>query len=73
MKPQSVPPWAKETTGLYTRYMSLTRAIRANDNRARHARDAEEKAHYLNANQKLERQRAKLVAKTPHQKDKNNA
>lgn len=73
MKPQSVPPWAKETTGIYTRYMALTRAIRANDNKARYARDAEERAHYLAANQELELQRAKLVAKTSAQKDKNNA
>ena len=74
MKPQSVPPWAKETTaGTYTRYMALTRAIRANDNKARYARDAQERAHYLDANQELERQRAKLVRKTTHQKDKNKA
>ena len=71
MKPQSVPPWAKETTaGTYTRYMALTRAIRANDNKARYA---EERAHYLAANQELELQRAKLVAKTSAQKDKNKA
>ena len=74
MKPQSVPPWAKETSsGTYTRYMALTRAIRANDNRVRYARDAEERAHYLAANQELEHQRAKLVRKTTRQKDKNNA
>ncbi|MBF0809399.1 hypothetical protein E4U03_12410 [Rothia nasimurium] len=74
MKPQSVPPWAKETTsGLYTRYMALTRAIRANDNRAMHARDAQERAHYLAANQVLEKKRAQLAPKPPHQKDKNKA
>lgn len=74
MKPQSVPPWAKETTaGTYTRYMALTRAIRANDNRALHARDAEERAHYLEGNRVLEQKRAKLVAKTTTQKGKNNA
>lgn len=68
MKPQSVPPWAKETTGTGTRYAALTRAIRANENRARYARDAQERAHYLEANQVLERKRAQLAPaerKTP--------
>lgn len=73
MKPQSVPPWAKESTGLYTRYMALTRAIRANDNRARYARDPDERAHYLEANQVLEKKRAELAHKPPRQKDKNKA
>lgn len=67
-RPKTRLPWTQQTSDKKFKKALLTRAIRANENRARNTRDPEERAHYLEANQVLERKRAQLTPaerKTP--------
>lgn len=45
--PQTRWPWARASTDTNVKKALLTRAINANLNRARHARDTEEQAYHL--------------------------
>lgn len=59
-RPKTRLPWTQQTTGTNARHAALTRAIRANENRAKHTRDPEERAHYLTWAGKLTQARDRL-------------
>lgn len=59
-RPKTRLPWTQQTTDTKFKKSLLTRAIRANENRARHTRDSEERAHYLTWARRLIKERAKL-------------
>ncbi|WP_237220418.1 hypothetical protein [Rothia nasimurium] len=58
--PQTRWPWAQTSTDTNVKKALLTRAIRANLNRAKHARDTEEQAYHLAWAQRLIKERNKL-------------
>lgn len=58
--PQTRWPWAQQTIGAKARHAALTRAIRANLNRARHTRDPEERDYHLTWARRLIKERERL-------------
>lgn len=59
-RPKTRLPWTQQTTDTNFKKALLTRAINANLNRAKHARDPEERAHYLTWAGKLTQARDRL-------------
>lgn len=59
-RPKTRLPWTQQTSDTKFKKSLLTRAIRANENRARNTRDPEERAHYLTWAGKLTQARDRL-------------